>query len=158
MSSLITERILIKFESLDSDILEHIKIQLNTKIGSCTKKHGYINRITDAKIISNKISTVCPSVIFTVEYKLDNFKPEKEEVYVATILTVIESGILLNCNTMEMFISSTETNLNGYQWNTENESMIKDGEELCVGDTINVELTNIRYERSVYTAAGKLVD
>jgi len=140
-----------------SDINNHIYRKLESFVGDCTKKDGYIISIdTDFKIISNIISRVSGNCIYYIFFKIQTLKPEDGHTYGALVNRIYPQGLFCEYHNIKIIIPSES--MDG--WEFENSIYINKSTDKSIskGDWINVLINVTRYDNRSYQCIGSLLD
>jgi DNA-directed RNA polymerase subunit E'/Rpb7 len=142
----ITTTIEIQFSELNEDV--------NTLLLSKAKKHfenvstskyGYITEILElSKIIGNMVSRYQPTIIFTIELKINRFLPQVSKQITGTVKQILNAGIYLVFYGMNILVP--KRNIPNFENHT-----------YSIGDTLTIEITNIKYENKKYSLIGKSI-
>jgi DNA-directed RNA polymerase subunit E'/Rpb7 len=130
--------------------------KLNQKIATCTKAYGYITSIQHLHSYHNIISRFSGDCIFTVRYSFKALKPEIGHCINVSVDAIFKEGIFTQYAGMNILIPSNEcpgwTYTNGmFKNETSNRA-------ICVGDTIEIRITCIKYDHHQYKCIGVLKD
>lgn len=109
------EKFILEPRFIDSNIHNHVaKLVKLKKEGTCSKKCGYIKRVTSTKIIGTEISMADSSNIIYVEYQVEAIKPVVGQKYQSTqILYSNESRVLVDMDGMFQILIINGTVKNG---------------------------------------------
>jgi len=76
---------------LDRRILEHLRRKLkDSKVGTCTKEHGFIKEIEINKVLPSEISMCDGGTRFSVTYSVQSIMPKQGNVYMTKSVLVIK--------------------------------------------------------------------
>ncbi len=113
---------------------------------------GYIVDVLSIKdIISTNLNNNNQIIVESL-CDCDIFKPEIGMKISCVIDMIHVNGIFVSKYKIKILIPSSN---NGYEYC--NNTFKVDGEEYSVGDSIDVEIVNIRYDKFVYSCIGKLI-
>lgn len=143
---------ILKPEYLTTNYKNHLLSDYKKKYESTGNELGYIVKVSSIKdIISSNISnnteiiveSLCNCVIF---------KPEIGLIVRCTIDMIHVNGIFVSKYKIKILIPSST---NEYEY--KHESFIVDDKEYRLGDDIDIEIVNIRYDKYIYSCIGKLI-
>ena len=143
---------ILKPEYLTNNYKNYLLSDYKKKYESTGNEFGYIVKVSSIKdIISSNISnnteiiveSLCNCVIFKPEIGLK----------VRCIIDMIHiNGIFVSKYKIKILIPSST---NEYEY--KHESFVVGDEEYRIGDEIDVEIVNIRYDKYIYSCIGKLI-
>lgn len=137
---------------LTTNYKKDLLLDYKKKYESTGTKLGYIVTVSSIKdIISSNISnnteivveSLCDCVIF---------KPNIGLTVTCTIDMIHINGIFVSKYKIKILIPSST---NEYEYR--HDSFVVDGEEYKIGDKIDIEIVNIRYDKFIYSCIGKLI-
>ena len=135
------------------DVNSSIYNKINEKcFGFCSQDVGYIISFNNiVKINNNIISRSGNEIVFKVSYDVNVFKPNIDDEYEAIITNIFDEGIILEyLNKIRILIPKSNLNENGFEFtnNTYN--------NWNIGDTINIKITQIKYEKNNFICIANL--
>ena len=155
----LTRNILLQSDQLDGNLFENIKKKVMSEYeGKCSKNDGYIVKILEFLTISGgKIVNGC-APLFTVDFKAQILKPEKGKIIKCKTQMIYNHGIFAGFNDLKIIIPKSF--LHDYSFGTgkEDSFYIKKGEKICVGDDIEIKITDLQYEKKNFSCVGKLIN
>lgn len=152
-TSEITKKISLEPVYIDHNIKTNIfeRIKETTK-DDCYEDHGYILGI-------EKVNTITPIYdnVFEVKFDANVLKFEIGDKTYAKVCMVFPDGIFLIAFDKQRILVPYSY-LTDYTFNTLQSSYIrtKDGKEIKEGDIVNVEITNVKYNRKQFNCIAKL--
>lgn len=153
--TIITNEIEITPDKLDCNIKDHIIEQIKGKIGTCSKKHGYILDIVEIKNIVNKsISNTSSNIVFKVDYNAKILKPDIDKVVKCKVNMIFTQGIFAGINKMNILIP--EDQLINYTFNHKDNTYYNGKKVIKKGDEIDIVIKNVKYMKKQYSCIGVL--
>ena len=138
----ITKDIILEAKYLNNNIRENIIDKIRELKDSCTEEYGYIIDINnDVNIINNKIIDNTGDILFKIKFGAKVLKPVIGMELNAKINMVFNHGIF--CQYLNLPILIPYTKLAEYEYI--DKKFKKGGDELQIGDDINIKITDIRY-------------
>lgn len=138
-----TEECIVQPHELEN-VQENINVKLKNRIGTCTKEDGFICDVRNIELLKNsRVSRISGDVFFTVKYESVSLKPSKGHIYHSTIIRIFDEGFFCQFKNIRIFVPNTET---------------MQHKVFNVGDTMKVEITNIRYEDRQYQCIGHYLE
>ena len=157
-TKLITERIYIEPEFLNSNIKEKIFEKINTLADTCSQDYGYILKIfkNTIRIPNGIVSTTGPGVYFTVSFKAKTIKPEIGKKYIGEVYAVYSYGILVKVEKMKgIYIPADK--IPGYSYNEKQYYEKKGYPNITKGVSVKFLIEIIKYENKAFKCLGTLI-
>ena len=142
-------------ENIKSEILKQIR---NIYVNNCTKEYGYIIKIKGMKILSNSINNVTGNIIFNLIYKAEVLKPYVGKIIETQINMIGEEGIFVSTKNLLKILLPADKLLKTkwvYDFSTQSYTNKITKNKMFGGDELQVEITNVRYNRKQFVCIGK---
>lgn len=135
----ITENIVIQPSQL-KHIKSAIRQHIESKVGTCSKQYGYIERIIkiDYDSMTNFISRTSGCCVFQVSFEMECNIPQVGDIIDGIVMMIFTEGILLRSGRIQIIIPNDKTRV------------------LEKGSTHKVVITSVRYDHFEYQCVGKL--
>jgi DNA-directed RNA polymerase subunit E'/Rpb7 len=143
-------------DQYDNYILEYIKKECENM---CLKDIGYIKKIIKIKeIIHDEIMKMTPNINVKVNVEAEVYYPTINDILNIKVELIFNHGIFANFNKLKVLIPI---------YNCEQYELIQDFSETYLkhketqkkikkNDIIEIQLTNIRFEKDNYSCLGKI--
>ena len=143
---------ILKPEYLTTNYKNFLLSDYKKKYESTGNELGYIIKVLNIKdIISSNINNSTEIIIESL-CNCEIFKPEIGLNVRCVIDMIHVNGIFVSKYKIKILIPSS-TNEYEYKY----ESFVVGGKEYRIGDDIEIEIVNIRYDKYVYSCIGKLI-
>lgn len=153
----IIKKICLEPAYLDENLKEHLKAKIiSNTLNQCSQTYGYITKIYDnIEIIENIISQASSGIFFKVRFTAKALKPEIGSVYQGKICMVFPQGIFVEImGKMKVLIPSNQ--MNDFKYNKTTSTFKNKKDTLEQGNTVDVVLTLIKYEKHNFNCIGNL--
>lgn len=150
---IIQKRIQLPPQFLDANLKDHLLRLLQEKYyGCCLKNYGHILEVTQIQSFKNIENTV-----FQVKFEADCLNPKVGDKVEAVVSCLYPQGILIVVKDIQKaFIPIS--NLKGYSYEGHLNRYLSMDRKIEVDDTITVEISCIRFEKSKESWLCRLVD
>ena len=143
---------ILKPEFLTSDYKDYLLSDYKRRYESTGNDLGYIIKVSSIKdIISSNINNNTEIIVESLCDCLI-FKPEIGLKVRCAIDMIHVNGIFVSKYTIKILIPSST---NEYEY--KHDSFIVGDKEYNIGDEIDIEIVNIRYDKYIYSCIGKLI-
>lgn len=135
---------------------DNLHTQIHNLITTCTKEHGSIVDIIDIDwtSLSNIVSRVSGSCIFSVNIHVRCFKPEKGTVVPVQVNKIFPEGVFTVFKGIPMFIPTSE--MVGWKYTSDTFYNHETNETIRVGKDMDIEITLVRFNNKVYECIAKI--
>ena len=113
---------------------------------------GYIIKIIKIISFTNVISPVTCNIIFTTKFLAESIILQKGVKLLSSVKMMLGTGLLCQFQDVKIWIPTGKTG--GYRY--DNGMYIKDDEEINLGDEVQVQLTEMRYEKKSFSCIAVL--
>ena len=113
---------------------------------------GYIIKILEVISFTNIISPVTCNIIFTTTFLAESIILQKDVKLLAYVKMILGTGLLCQFQDVKIWIPTGKTG--GYRY--ANGVYIKGNEEIVIDDEVQVQLTEIRYEKKSFSCIAVL--
>ena len=121
--------------------------------GTCSREHGYIVSIVKyMKTISTYLNDNTNNIMFISSFKVLCLKPEVRNKLSCVVDMLFRHGIFAQINNLKILVPAST--LEDFTFNKDVFSKKKIN--IRKGDTINIIITEIKYEKQNYSCIGKL--
>ena len=143
---------ILKPEYLTTNYKNHLLSDYKKKYETTGNELGYIVKVSSIKdIISSNISNNSDIIVESL-CNCIIFKPEIGSRVRCTIDMIHVNGIFVSKYKIKILIPSS---INEYEY--KHETFVVGDEEYRIGDEIDIEIVNIRYDKYIYSCIGKLI-
>ena len=152
---ILTTRVYIKPGDLENgtDVGDALHSALESKKHTFnSRENGSIIKILEILSYTNQVSS-SGIIVFMVTFSATAFLPEKGKVLDAEVERVMAVGIVCCFHGVRIWVHAEE--LDGYKW--DDRTFRKDECTISVGDTLQVKISTIRYEKKVFSCIGSLL-
>ncbi len=118
-----------------------------------SQKDGYIVEILKITDWSNQVSNITGNILFKPNVKENSIVLKKKLENPVAATMILAPGILCNYNDIKIWVPIANTN--GFKFISN--MLIKKKQQIAVGSTINVKITEIRYEKKKFSCIASLV-
>lgn len=118
-----------------------------------SQKDGYIVEILKITDWSNQVSNITGNILFKTNVMVNSIVLKKKLEIPVAVTMILAPGIL--CNYYDIKIWVPIANTNGFKFISN--MLIKKKQQIAVGSTINVKITEIRYEKKKFSCIASLV-
>ena len=143
---------------MTSNIMEEINKNVRKKyIDTCSEKNGYILDVLSCdNIIHSGINDCSNNLFFKVKCKVQTLLPKIGKKITCSIDMIFQHGIFAGFKNLKVLIPINTLK----NWNHDHTKNIfqKGKKNLKVKDSIDIEITEIRYENCKYSCIGKLIE
>ena len=140
-------------EELDNNISDTLFASLQERKQEFnSRENGSVIEILKVLEYTNQVPS-SGIVVFLVTFSATAFLPEKGKELDATVERVISVGIVCCFFGVRIWIHGEE--LLGYHW--DDNTFCGSNGRVCVGDTMRVQISTIRYEKKIFSCIGSLV-
>jgi DNA-directed RNA polymerase subunit E'/Rpb7 len=155
---LLTRKIMLSPEYLDEKVLSHHLVEILRKktMNECTEKDGYVISLGKIKkIVDAVVTSANTDIIFTVVFEAVTLKPKVGDVLEGNVCMIFDKGIFISIkNKMKVLIP--ENCLEGYKYNPEKATFIKDKKSVSNGDILKVKVSGVKYSKKNFNCFGCL--
>jgi DNA-directed RNA polymerase subunit E'/Rpb7 len=140
---------------LGKTILEETRKQLE---GNCTEIIGHIIKILEVKrILDNKIENSSSDIVISVELLVDTFKPEVNMVENGRIIAIYTDGVLIELRGIQKVLIPANSYKKSHVMKNSTflEPIESNGNEIRVGDTMDVKINAIMYGDHSFSCIGE---
>ena len=149
--------IYIEPDEIVNNIHDLIEYKINEKYEkTCNQDYGYILKIENVeKNYTNIVNTIGNGeILFKVYFICLVLKPTKGMTLSGKIYMIFRHGIFANIDQIKILIPVSKLN----KWTFEKDQFIKDDKILKIGDVININISEIRYEKKSFSCIGTLYE
>ena len=114
---------------------------------------GYIVEILKVIDWTNKVSNISGNIIFDTSILVNSIVLKRNLEIPVTVTMILAPGIL--CNYYDIKIWIPISNTNGFKFISN--TLIKKKQQISVGDTVTVKISEIRYEKKKFSCIASLV-
>ena len=146
---------------LPEEIVNNIHDLIDSKIKekyekTCNKDYGYILKIENVgQNYTNIINTIGNGeILFNVYFICLVLKPNKGMTLTGKIYMIFRHGIFANIDKIKILIPESKLN----KWTFEKDQFIKEDKILKIGDVININISDTRYEKKNFSCIGSLYE
>ena len=151
MTNIVLSSVL-KPEYLTKNYKNHLLLDYKQKYESTGNDLGYIVKVLNIKdVISSNINNNTEIIIESL-CNCVIFKPEIGMKVKCIIDMIHVNGIFVSKYKIKILIPSSS---NDYEY--KHDSFIVENKEYRIGDEIDIEIVNIRYDKYIYSCIGKLI-
>ena len=118
-----------------------------------SQKDGYIVEILKITDWSNQVSNITGNILFKTNLMVNSIILQKNLEIPVSVTMILAPGIL--CNYYDIKIWVPIANTNGFKFISN--MLIKKKQQIAVGSTINVKISEIRYEKKKFSCIASLV-
>ena len=118
-----------------------------------SQKDGYIVEILEIIDWSNQVSNITGNILFKTNVMVNSIILKRNLEIPVTVTMILAPGIL--CNYYDIKIWVPIANTNGFKFISN--MLIKKKEQIAVGSTMNVKISEIRYEKKKFSCIASLV-
>ena len=118
-----------------------------------SQKDGYIVEILKITDWSNQVSNITGNILFKTNVMVNSIILKKKLEIPVAVTMILAPGIL--CNYYDIKICVPIANTNGFKFISN--MLIKKKQQIAVGSTINVKISEIRYEKKKFSCIASLV-
>jgi len=118
-----------------------------------SQKDGYIVEILKITDWSNQVSNITGNILFKTNVMVNSIILKKKLEIPVSVTMILAPGIL--CNYYDIKIWVPIANTNGFKFISN--MLIKKKQQIAVGSTINVKISEIRYEKKKFSCIASLV-
>lgn len=118
-----------------------------------SQKDGYIVEILKITDWSNQVSNITGNILFKTNVMVNSIILKKKLEIPVAVTMILAPGIL--CNYYDIKIWVPIANTNGFKFISN--MLIKKKQQIAVGSTINVKISEIRYEKKKFSCIASLV-
>lgn len=155
---LLTRKIMLSPEYLDEKVVSHHLLEILRKktMNECTEKDGYIISLGKIKkVVDSIVTSANTDIIFTVIVEAVTLKPKVGDVLEGSVCMIFDKGIFVIIkNKMKILIP--ENSLQGYKYNVEKGTFIKDKKSIVNGDVLKVKVSGVKYSKKNFNCFGCL--
>jgi len=112
-----------------------------------SQKDGYIVEILKITDWSNQVSNITGNILFKTNVMVNSIILKKKLEIPVAVTMILAPGIL--CNYYDIKIWVPIANTNGFKFISN--MLIKKKQQIAVGSTINVKISEIRYEKKKFS-------
>lgn len=144
----------IEFDDIRYNIISKIKNDT-----TCTKEYGY--PIEFVKLIDYASNTIAHTGmgVFNAIYEMKCLKPEIDQIYKCAITQIYAEGVFAKHGKLQVLVPATY--MTDYEYN--DKSFVRcnekhpDYQQISVGDTVDIAITDLKYEHHCYQCIGKII-
>ena len=118
-----------------------------------SQKDGYIVEILEIIDWSNQVSNITGNILFKTNAMVNSIILKRNLEIPVTVTMILAPGIL--CNYYDIKIWIPISNTNGFKFISN--TLIKKKQQISVGDTATVKISEIRYEKKKFSCIASLV-
>ncbi len=118
-----------------------------------SQKDGYIVEIVKIIDWSNQVSNITGNILFNTNLLVNSIILKKNLEIPVTVTMILAPGIL--CNYYDIKIWVPISNTNGFKFISN--MLIKKKQQISVGSTVDVKISEIRYEKKKFSCIASLV-
>ena len=118
-----------------------------------SQKDGYIVEILKITDWTNQVSNITGNILFKTNLMVNSIILQKNLEIPVSVTMILAPGIL--CNYYDIKIWVPIANTNGFKFISN--MPIKKKQQIAVGSTINVKISEIRYEKKKFSCIASLV-
>tara|TARA_Y100001980_G_C14529228_1_gene305018 strand:- start:151 stop:621 length:471 start_codon:yes stop_codon:yes gene_type:complete len=118
-----------------------------------SQKDGYIVEILKITDWTNQVSNITGNILFKTNLMVNSIILQKNLEIPVSVTMILAPGIL--CNYYDIKIWVPIANTNGFKFISN--MLIKKKQQIAVGSTINVKISEIRYEKKKFSCIASLV-
>ena len=121
--------------------------------GTCSKENGYIVSVKKyLKTVSVHLNDNSNNIMFLAKFKVLCLKPEINKKFSCVVEMIFRHGIFAQINNLKVLVPASI--LEDFEFNKD--SFTKKNLSIKKGDTIDIIITEIKYEKQNYSCIGKL--
>ena len=139
---------------LDENINVHIKNSLDKQIGTCSQDYGYLISIKSFVISDTEISRASADIIIRLRVVAMVLKPQIDTEYSVSVVACINGNGIYAQAYGKLKILIMERNFTDFKF--ESGSYVFPDRTIQIGDTLNVIIKAIKYEKNNFQCIGIL--
>jgi DNA-directed RNA polymerase subunit E'/Rpb7 len=151
----VTEKIYVEPNQLNSNLINYIKNKIKQQIGTCNPEYGYILKIyDDIEISKNRISSNDSGSFFQVKFTINALKPKKGDMYEGKVCMIFSEGIFVDVLEKIKILIPKDV-LKGFEYN-KNGNYFEGLGKIKLEDLLYVEINIVKYDKGKFSCIGSL--